>query len=92
MFRGDLFTLQKFKSIIRSNEDLNRFKDIFKVQRARILREHAREAATVNGVFDGSMSQRKKSTGPFNGRPVVLGCGEKADEARATTPSGRSTA
>ena len=37
MFQGDEFTLQKFKSIINSEDDLQRFKDILGTQRERIL-------------------------------------------------------
>lgn len=36
---GEEFTLQKFKAIINSPKDLQRFKDIFKTQRYRIMRE-----------------------------------------------------
>ncbi len=33
MFQGDEFTLEKFKSIISSDQDLQRFKDVLKPQR-----------------------------------------------------------
>lgn len=33
MFQGEDFTLQKFKAIINTEEDLQRFKDILKNQR-----------------------------------------------------------
>ena len=39
MLGGDEFTLQKFKAIINSDNDLQRFKNVFNTQRARILRE-----------------------------------------------------
>ena len=39
MFQGDEFTLQKFKAIISSDEDLQRFKDILSTQRTRIMDE-----------------------------------------------------
>jgi hypothetical protein len=36
---GNEFTLDKFKSIINSEDDLQRFKDIFGAQRGRILKD-----------------------------------------------------
>lgn len=39
MFQADDFTLQKFKAIINSETDLQRFKDIFARERPRVLQE-----------------------------------------------------
>ena len=39
MFQGNRFTLQKFKAIINSDQDLQRFKDVLSGQRKRILTE-----------------------------------------------------
>ncbi len=39
MFQGNEFTLQKFKAIINSEDDLQRFKDVLGGQRKRILSE-----------------------------------------------------
>lgn len=39
MFQADEFTLQKFKAIINSENDLQRFKEIFRKQRDRVMAE-----------------------------------------------------
>ena len=39
MFQADEFTLQKFKAIINSDTDLQRFKDVFARERQRVLHE-----------------------------------------------------
>ena len=39
MFGNEVFTLERFKAIINSEEDLNRFKVILKRQRAKMNRE-----------------------------------------------------
>jgi len=44
MFQADEFTLQKFKAIINSETDLQRFKDVFALERSRVLREIRLEA------------------------------------------------
>ena len=44
MFQADEFTLQKFKAIINSETDLQRFKDVFARERQRVLHEIRLEA------------------------------------------------